>query len=835
MVRAWTCSPCSTTPGQVRGFFIGRMDNRLTLPPHTPLTANSPPCRLTVTTLWLVLGIAAYPPLLWGQGVAPVADQHMPAHTTDVAATAASDNPLASDAINPDATAPDATFLQADHISGRGQRETVLEGDALLRRPGLVIRADRLEYDQLSDQAKATGNVRINRNGNRYTGSQGEMLTETMEGFMDDMHYEFYQNGSHGEALRAEFADDAHSTLFQTTYTTCRRDALADWTPDWVIRAAQLHIDNDEDIATAQSAYLEFKGVPLLPIPPVGFPLSEKRKSGFLPPTLGLDNTNGLEVTTPYYWNIAPNRDATISPTMMASRGVNMMGEYRYLEPGYGGTVKTTVMPEDRLRASDRWGLAAKHKGQLHTDAGAVNLDLTVNRVSDDNYWRDFNSLAFAGQTAQSTTPRLLPTEFGANWGSGYFSSTVKTQKWQVLQDSAAYIVQPYERLPQITSRYARINHGGWDWSIDGDYTRFSSIPELTGQPNADRSVLWGQVSRPWIAPQGFITPKLQLHTAAYQYENATYYSNSNASSTVPSFSLDSGLVLERESLWGSQTIVQTLEPRAFYVYTPYVQQYQLPNYDTGANDFNFSSIYTENAFSGHDKVSDNNLLTIGLTSRYLDRDTGTQFARFGVAQRLRFEDQGVALNSSTSSAVAGVSDFLVGGAVNINERWAFDSLLQYNPVTNQSVRSTVGARYSPGEYRVMNLAYRFQRETSEQIDTSIQWPLRDLWPGNATENPASTGRYYGLARTNYSLYDGRMVDTLLGLEYDAGCWISRLVLQRTQLDKYTAVQSVMFQLEFVGFSKLGISPEKALASSIPRYQALRGTRYSPERAGNYD
>ena len=797
--------PCNPRPG--RGFFVGRMDNRLTLPPPIPLTANSPSHRLTPPALWMVLGLLSFQSLLWGQ------------------------------TLDPQAAPPDATFLQADTISGRGQRETVMEGDALLRRPGLVIRADRLEYDPFSDRAKATGNVRINRNGNRYEGTRGEVLTETMEGFMDDMRYEFYQNGSHGEALRAEFADDAHSTLFQTTYTTCRRDALADWTPDWVIRAAQLHIDNDEDIATAQSAYLEFKGVPLLPIPPVGFPLSEKRKSGFLPPTLGLDNTNGLEVTTPYYWDIAPNRDATISPTMMASRGVNVMGEYRYLEQDYAGTVKTTVMPEDQLRASDRWGLAAKHKGQLHTDAGAVNLDLTVNRVSDDNYWRDFNTLAFAGQTAQAATPRLLPTEFGANWELANLSSSIRTQKWQVLQDSSAYIVQPYERLPQITSRYARINHGGWDWSVDGDFTRFSSIPELTGQPNADRSVLWGQVSRPWIAPQGFITPKLQLHTAAYQYENANYYSNSSASSTVPTFSLDGGLVLERESLWGSQTVVQTLEPRAFFVYTPYSKQYQLPNYDTAANDFNFASIYTENAFSGHDKVSDNNLLTVGLTSRYLDRDTGTQFARFGVAQRLRFEDQGVTLNSSSSAiAIAGVSDFLVGGAVNVNERWAFDSLLQYNPLTNQSVRSTVGARYSPGEYRVMNLAYRFQRETSEQIDTSIQWPLSDLWPGSAhDENPASTGKYYGLARTNYSLYDGRMVDTLLGLEYDAGCWISRVVLQRTQLDKYAAVQSVMFQLEFVGFSKLGISPEKALASSIPRYQALRGTRYSPERAGSYD
>lgn len=812
------------------------MDNRSTLQPPKPLTVDFPDRRHIPPAVWLVLALGTFQPVLWAQTVDGYREETLAPDSSPLPVPGADEKLPPGNRNSVQAAAADITFLQADRISGRAQRETVMEGDAVLRRPGLVIRADRLAYDPVSDQATAIGNVRIERNGNRYEGSRGAVITETMEGFIEDMRYEFYQNGGHGEALRADLADEAHSTLHQTTYTTCRRDTIADWAPAWVIRAAELQIDNDEEIATAQSAYLEFKGVPLLPIPPLGFPLSEKRKSGFLPPTLGFDNTNGVEVTTPYYWNIAPNRDASISPTMMASRGVNVMGEYRYLEQDYGGTVKTTVMPGDQLRGSDRWGLAAKHKGRLGTDLGPVSLDFTVNRVSDDNYWRDFNSLAFAGQSAQATTPRLLPTEFSAIWGAGNFSYSIKTQKWQVLQDDSAYIVQPYERLPQIGARYARINDGGWDWSVDGDYTRFSSIPVLTGQPNADRSVLWAQLSRPWLAPQGFITPKVQLHTAAYQYENANYYGSSNASSTVPTFSLDSGLVLERDSVWGGQSIVQTLEPRAFYVYTPYTQQYKLPNYDTAANDFNFSSIYTENAFSGHDKVSDNNLLTVGLTSRYLDRETGTQFARFGIAQRLRFEDQGVALNSSSTKAVAGVSDFLVGGAVNLQERWTLDSLLQYNPLTNKSVRSTLGARYNPGEYRVMNLAYRFQRETSEQIDTSIQWPLRDLWPGQAQdETPGAGGRYYGLARTNYSLYDGRMVDTLLGLEYDAGCWISRLVLQRTQLDKNAAVQSVMFQLEFVGFSKVGISPEKALATSIPRYQALRGTPYTPNRAGIYD
>ncbi len=742
------------------------------------------------------------------------------------------------------------TLLQADRISGHSGAETVLEGDALLQKPGLVLQADQLEYDQLSDRAKATGNVRIQRKGSRYEGTAGEVTVDSMEGYMDNMRYEFEQNGSHGEALRVDFVDETHSTLFQTTYTTCRRDAVADWAPAWVVRAGQLDLDNDEDIGTAQSAYLEFKGVPILPIPPMGFPLSEKRKSGFLPPTLGLDNTNGLEVTTPYYWNIAPNRDATISPTLMASRGVNVTSEYRYLESDYLGVVKTSILPNDQLRSSDRWGLALKHQARLDTQLGGVGWGLNVNRVSDDNYWRDFASLAYTGQTitgpagaigaAQALSAagqtaaafadpaagalRLLPSQFNAGWGSGYFSSAVMVQKWQVLQNANAYIVKPYERLPQITGRYARINDGGWDWSIDGDFTRFSSYAELTGQPNADRGVLWGQVSRPWLAPQGYITPKMQLHAVAYQYDNLTYYGSSGAASSVPTFSLDSGLVFERESLWGNQTIVQTLEPRAFYVYTPYHQQYQLPNYDTGANDFNFASIYMENAFSGHDKVSDNNLLTLGLTSRYLDHETGGQFARFGVAQRVRFEDQNVGINSSSSAALAGFSDFLVGGAININERWVFDSLLQYNTLTNQSVRSTAGARYSPGPYRVLNLAYRLTRNTSEQIDSSVQWPLNKVWQGQSEEEGQATGRYYGLARANYSLYDGRMVDTLLGLEYDAGCWLGRVVLQRSQLDINSAVQSVFFQLEFVGFSKLGISPEKVLASSIPRYQPLRGT-----------
>jgi LPS-assembly protein len=290
-------------------------------------------------------------------------------------------------------------------------------------------------------------------------------------------------------------------------------------------------------------------------------------------------------------------------------------------------------------------------------------------------------------------------------------------------------------------------------------------------------------------------------------------------------------MVFERDTTILGRDLLQTLEPRAFYVNTPYHNQSALPNYDTGLNDFNFASIYTENAFVGHDKISDNNLLTLGVSTRYLDAATGAQFAKFGIAQRFRFEDQLVTLNTETLPAKPGLSDVLLGASVNVNERWSGDSTVQYNPLTAQSVRSTVGARYNPGPFRVVNAAYRFQRDLSEQVDLSWQWPI------NASDDPygAGGGRYFSVGRLNYSMDENRLVDTIVGVEYDAGCWLARLVLDRVQTSTSSATERLMFQLEFVGFTKLGISPQKTLTQNIGRYQNLRDTGAAQSRFGNYD
>ena len=740
-------------------------------------------------------------------------------------------------------------FVQGDRMSGRPDLETLIEGNVVLRKAGTVIQADRIEYDQPSDQAKASGNVRINRKGDVFEGPLLELKVDAFEGFVEAPRYHFLKNDGQGQADRVDFLDESHTVIHNATYTTCRRKPGPEWLPDWVLRASQISMDSDEDVGVAQGAVLSFKGVPLLPIPAISFPLSDKRKSGFLPPTIGVGADSGLELTLPYYWNIAPNRDATIVPTIMTRRGIDLGAEFRYLEPSYTGVARANYMPGDKLTDSDRWGLSFLHKGVIDTKVGQVGLDANVNRVSDDNYWRDFTSsgaianaiINSSASVGVAATPRLLPSGLTATWGLGAFSSAVRVLKWQTLQDVTAPIVPPYDRVPQLIARYAQTNVFGLDWSVEGDFTQFEADSSRTLQPNTQRAVGLLQVSRPWLAPAGFVTPKLQLHAAGYQFDRLLANGAQTANSVVPTFSLDSGLVFERNAQLFGRSLVQTLEPRAFYVYTPFRDQSTQPNYDTATNDFNFATIFTENAFVGHDKISDNNLLTLGVTTRYLDADTGAQLARFGIAQRLRFDDQRVTLNTTDAPAQAGFSDVMLGASVNLSERWSLDSTVQYNGKTDRSVRSTAGARYSPGNYRVLNAAYRFQREVSEQIDVSWQWPLNNLWGDSGQELGAGRGqgegRYYAVGRLNYSLNERRLVDTILGVEYDAGCWLGRVLLERTQTSSSTATGRVMFQLEFVGFTRLGLggSPIQTLTQNISRYQNLRDSGGSTSRFSNYD
>ena len=343
------------------------------------------------------------------------------------------------------------TFFFGERSSGRPDLETVLEGDAMVRRGDLMIQADRLEYDQATDLAKAQGNVYINQGGNRYEGPSLQLKLDSFEGFFERPRYRLLQADAHGQAERVDFLDRERAVMHNATYTTCRRLPGADWLPDWVLTATTIRIDNEQEVGEASGSVLRFMDVPVLALPTFSFPLTDKRKSGFLPPTVALDNLAGVEVLVPYYWNIAPNRDATLYPSVMSKRGVNLGGEFRYLEPSYRGQLRLDYMPNDRLRERDRWAYAVQHSGAINTGLpvlGQLGLNINANRVSDDNYWRDFT------RSTTSLTERLLPSDMSLGWGYGNFSAGVRALKWQTLQDVSAPIIPPYDRLPQATARY---------------------------------------------------------------------------------------------------------------------------------------------------------------------------------------------------------------------------------------------------------------------------------------------------------------------------------------------------------------------------------------------
>ncbi len=725
------------------------------------------------------------------------------------------------------------TFVFGNSITGRPEIDTKIEGDAELRRAGTVIKADKIEYNSLTDKAKADGNVKLNRFGDVYEGKSLDLKMDTFSGFFTEPRFTLLKNEANGQGERIEFIDEKRSIIQNASYSTCRRNPGPEWLPDWVLKAASLNINTEDDVGQAQDATLSFKGLSV-PLPSISFPLSNKRKSGWLPPTYATDNISGVELSAPYYINIAPNRDATIFPAYSSKRGLSVGTEFRYLEENYSGKIRADVMPTDSLREDSlRWGISGQQTMSYNTNAGVLGLNLNINRVSDDNYWRDFP------RATTSLTQRLLPNDATLSLSNGGLSLGVRTSKWLTLQNSTAPIVPPYDLLPQLTARYAKNNISGFDFLLTGEMTRFSSNATLTKQPNAKRSIVSTEISYPWVNPGWFLKPKLQLNAASYQFDTALSNGATRASRSLPTFSVDSGLIFERDTDLFNRAMTQTLEPRAFYTYTPYRDQSTIPVYDTSANDFTFTGAYLENLFSGGDRIADSNVLTLGTTSRFLDAGNGAELARFSIAQRLRLKDQRVTLPGGKPLTDT-FSDVLVGAAVNVSPTWAIDTTQQYNPASSAIIRSTVGARYSPSDYRVVNLAYRLQKGSSEQIDVGWQWPLNDLWGDKGKDLGAGRGlgegRWYSVGRMNYSMTDKKLVDSVLGFEYDAGCWLGRVVIENLARSDATSNKRALFQLELIGFANLGASGTlSTLRNNIPKYQYLRGQVSTPSRFGSYD
>ena len=732
-------------------------------------------------------------------------------------------------------------ILRARDVRGRPDIDAAAEGDVEFRRGGVVIRADKLTYDQAEDLARATGHVVVTRDGNVFSGPELQLKVERFEGFFRTPTYRFARTGAGGKARLIEFIDDQRAAATDATYSSCTI-ADGDGEPVWILKAGELRIDTETNEGIARDAVLRFYGVPILASPVLSFPLSDERKSGFLPPSFGIDSRSGVQLAIPYYWNIAPNRDATFTMEESVRRGPSLDSEFRYLEPTFSGLLNAKVLPNDRVADRSRYSLHAEHDGSLPY---GIYSQLRVMRVSDDDYWKDFPG------EIKSLTPRLLQSDLLLSRPFGDWSTYARTLRWQVLQtdDPTTRIISPYERAPQIGARYAGPWRGGFDVGFETEVNRFANPDDrvLVERQTGVRTHALGSIARPFVWPGWSVTPKVLFNAATYSLDLPLADASRSASRVIPTVSLDSAWTFERETELFGRAVRQTLEPRLFYVNTPYRGQQDLPNFDSAAKDFNFDSLFTENQFSGIDRVSDSHQLSAGVISRVLDPETGAESLRVGIAERYRFRDQRVTPDNVLLTQR--FSDVLVFGSTSLVPRWNFDTAVQFNPDSHRIERSLAAMRYSPGPYRTVGLTYRLTRGLSEQVELGWQWPI--YGPGPATDAPAGRplaggggeassssgckGTWYGVGRINYSTRDSRLTDSIVGLEYDAGCWIGRVVVERLSTGRSEATTRLLLQLELVGLSRIGSNPLRVLKDNVPGYQLLREERISTSPFTPYD
>jgi LPS-assembly protein len=742
------------------------------------------------------------------------------------------------------------TFIQADSMVALPNEKTQLEGNVSLRRVDTFIRAEHLTYFKNTDQIHAQDNVLVNKAGNLFRGTLLDLQVDSFEGVFIATGYTLSKSNAYGKAQKVQFIDDKRTLINKATYTTCRpQDSVnkeRNWSPPWLLKAESLMIDTQTGEGLARGSEFVMNDFASVPLPPFSFPLTKERKSGLLPPTVGLDTISGIQYSQPYYWDIAPNRDATITPTYRSKRGTDIGSEFRYLEGKNGsdrGQIYYDFMNNDNLRDANRWALSQQHAGSASfadSGMGQLNYSLNMNRVSDNYYWQDFTN------APGLLTQQLLPTDVNVNWGVQNVTTTVRSLKWQTLQSNITPITPPYDRLPEINSKLNLKVLGGFNLNFEGDYTEFRSdrsysclLSTIDCQPNAKRVYGLSQITYPMESYYGYLTPKFLIHSRSYDFDSPTNTGLMTASVTVPTFSLDGLLKFQRSlDLFGNNWI-QTLEPRAFFVYTPYRDQNSLPVYDSAKYDFNFASIFLENAFSGNDRISDSKVLTLGGSSQLIDAQSGFEVARIGAAQRIQLRDQDIYLPSNPVPSTGRFSDFLVGGSLNLNERWKMGSIYEYNPQTSQSDLSSLDITHSPSNYRLINFEYRYDRLLSaDMIGAGWQWPINDLWGDRGKDLGPGRGlgedRWYTLGRINYNKDTGQIGDLIIGIEYDAGCWLGRLVLEKLQITSATANQSIMLQIEIDGVSRAGSNPLSALRNYLPRYQNLRNPLADPSRYVNY-
>ncbi|MCW9023244.1 MAG: LPS-assembly protein LptD [Gammaproteobacteria bacterium] len=669
----------------------------------------------------------------------------------------------------------DQTELQSDQADMSDKNITTFTGKVVIQKTDTQLEADKARYFHGTDDIEAEGNVRLYTQDVLLKGTEATFNMNKEVGKISNATYQT-KGDSSGTADSINIIDPSRIELENASYTTCVGED-----PDWIMRASTLRLNNETRQGHATHSVLRFMGVPFFYFPYLRFPIGDARLSGFLFPNIGNSDKSGVEVILPYYWNIAPNRDATITPWYMDKRGSAMiMTEFRYLNPENSGQLEFDYMDKDDVYGDNRERIHWKHQSTT-TEGWASSVN--YNRVHDNDHYVDF------GRQLNNKRPTNLERRGSLSYNATNWSVQGQVQSYQALSGSA-----PYERLPQFTFTSQLPQHDNELYpGIKAETVHFYRNDSSV---QGDRLHLLPYLSLPLSNEAMYLTPKLSWFYTQYKLTNTSSSQSEYMSVDAPIFSLDSGIFLERNFNIGDSAYLQTLEPQLVYVHTPYRDQNRLPVFDSGISSFGINDTTRENRFSGADRIEDADRLTALITTRFINDEDGSEKLLARIGQQFYFDDRDVVLPGAsieTQHQSAIIAEVISRPTAN----WYVASDGRWDPELKDYTDGNLRIEYADTKLEI-KMNYRYQKDTLETNEGLLSWQLTPRWKIKT--------------RKLYDIRYHRDQETEYSLRYDSCCWGLSLTTKDTFINTSEPYdKSIYLELELKGLSSIGagISPSR--------------------------
>ncbi len=672
--------------------------------------------------------------------------------------------------------------------------EVMLNGNTTIEYQGRQLSAENARYNAATGEIAVDGEMSFLGEGIKLKSSDAFIDIDDNLFNTGDSIYELDINGNRatGSADSMARLENGHFTLKGATYSSCPPGDLS-----WYVKADSILLNTEDGIGTAKNLKLVFKGVPLLALPAFSFPISEKRKTGFLAPILARGERTGLELHIPWYWNIRPNADATFTPRFMSKRGAQLQSEWRYMNRQGNWTLDHEYLKDKARNHDSRYFTQLRHNGSFNAD---LKSSIIARRVSDKDYLEDL------GDSLQIASITHLEQRADLNFARGRITALARLQSFQTVDEDISAAERPHRRLPQLTfnTRSTRLPFGIRS-EFDGEFVYFDKDDAVTGA----RIDIHPTFSLPIVRDAWFFKPSISQRFTYYNLNNTEGGVENSSSRNVNTISADAGLFFDR--VLNDTGSVQTLEPRMFYLRVPETDQSNIPIFDSSAFDFNFSQLFRNNRFSGADRIADANQLSVALTTRIIDGVDGKEKFKASVGQIRHFDNRSVALLDDTPVETRSTSDVVGELSTTLTKNWIGKGSIQWDSNEDRTVRSSLSIGYRPGPNNIVNVTHRVvndqtRDEKTEQIDLSAVWKVQESW------------RIAG--RWNYSLDSDRSIESLLGIEYDSCCWALRFAARRYIADDGDDHDTnIYIQLVLKGLAPLGQNYGALLENAILGYR----------------